>query len=197
MAKLLKKAVLVAAFVLQLVTAVPDSTDTDLGIITPEAATTLEIFSFEKWVKERLFLELLVFKPSVSNYSVSKPTDVNPGINAVNALVKRDEVTCDHLKKYGYTPAYVPDAVRCIDYLASLGGYPCRVLDISTSYCVQGNARFRDVAATAGRILDAYCSPDDTVQGVDFALQNSWIAVHVSSPSTSSPLHSKIPDGRG
>ena len=100
---------------------------------------------------------------------------------------------CNHLS---IGSASVPDAVACINYLAS-SGRTCRVEGPNVAFCTIGNAQIVgvrgssgptesscvDIARAAGAVMDACWRADNTVQGDHYAHGNGNIAVHIAAPS--------------
>ncbi|KAK4183457.1 hypothetical protein QBC35DRAFT_443365 [Podospora australis] len=167
----------------------------------PVNARSEEIFSIEKWITDK------IENPTGQHLSASEAFVAwNQSMSALHSTefgttVKRQSnPVCNHQIQYGYSAAWAPDAVTCIDYLAGLGGTACRIGPERTtsSFVARGFAEIvgvngqsnvavqqttcQNIAQTAGRIMDVCWQPSNTVQGTMLATNNRWIAVHISAP---------------
>lgn len=137
-----------------------------------EASDVATPFSFEEWA-----IAISKGEPHLSVEEAIKAAQVN-GVSPSASTDKRDlekRLRCNHLE---IGPAYVPDAVWCIDYLAA-SGLACRVYS-NSKFCTHGRAQIvgvrggagpytesscNDVARAAGHVMDNCWRADNTVQG--------------------------------
>ncbi|KAH7374868.1 hypothetical protein B0T11DRAFT_344715 [Plectosphaerella cucumerina] len=146
-------------------------------------------FSFEQWADA-----IAKGEPHLSVEEAVQAADAansGPNGNVERSLEKR--LRCNHLD---LGSAWAPDAVACINQLAS-NGQTCRV-DVTVAFCTIGNAQIvgvrggpgpytesscQDVARAAGYVMDNCWRADNTVQGDHYAWGNGNMAVHIAAPS--------------
>lgn len=156
-----------------------------LATALPTASPETTPFSFEQWAASIGAGDAhLSVDEAIKAASASAPS-------SKRSLEKR--LRCNHLS---IPPASVPDAVTCINQLAS-NGQACRVEGPTVAFCTFGNAQIvgvrgsqgptesscNDIARAAGAVLDSCWRADNTVQGDEYAWGNGDIAVHVAAPS--------------
>ncbi|KAK3990705.1 hypothetical protein QBC44DRAFT_393990 [Cladorrhinum sp. PSN332] len=151
-----------------------------------EEATQAEPFSFVKWVDEIAANPNGTHLSPEQAYQEWERTVLN-ATETEGALHKR--LRCNNIPN---ASAPVPDAVQCINYLASLGTKPCKVT-IESRFVVWGNAEIwgigagmathssycEHIARAAGLVMDNCWRADNTVQGDEMAWGNGNIAVHI------------------
>ncbi|CEJ92988.1 hypothetical protein VHEMI08609 [[Torrubiella] hemipterigena] len=138
-------------------------------------------FSFGQWARD------IASNPDGPHLSVEEAL---AQLNATRANTlsspRNDPYMCGNVPNL---PAYGPDAVECINYLAGLGNTLCEVHGFSL-FCkrphaeivgVTGNAGYdfstcQHVAQFAGGIMDR-CYHDDHVQGLAYVTDNMAITI--------------------
>ncbi|KAH6692689.1 hypothetical protein F5X68DRAFT_250916 [Plectosphaerella plurivora] len=147
------------------------------------------LFSFESWAGA-----LARGKPTLSvEEAIAAAGHLQDPSTVERSLEKR--LRCNHLSK---PPAWGPDAVECINYLAR-SGLTCRVETV-VSMCIIGGAQIfaskvntrqaytesscEHVARAAGAIMDSCYRSDDTVQGDHYAYGNGDMVVTLTSPQS-------------
>ncbi|KAH7368680.1 hypothetical protein B0T11DRAFT_326833 [Plectosphaerella cucumerina] len=158
-----------------------------------EAANTMAQrdapFSFEEWA-----IAIGKGEPALSVEEALKAAEANGVGSPADKRSLEKRLRCNHLS---IGPAYVPDAVSCINYLAS-SGRMCRVERQST-FCTIGRAQIvgvrggnsgtfteswcNDVARAAGHVMDNCWRADNTVQGDHPAWGNGFLNVHIAEPA--------------
>lgn len=142
-------------------------------------------FSFEQWADS--------ISKGESHKTVEEALQAAHGPPTSNKRDLEKRLRCNHLS---IGSASVPDAVACINYLAS-NGRTCRVEGPNVAFCTIGNAQIVgvrgssgptesscvDIARAAGAVMDACWRADNTVQGDHYAHGNGNIAVHIAAPS--------------
>ncbi|WYZ36480.1 hypothetical protein EsH8_XV_000033 [Colletotrichum jinshuiense] len=160
-----------------------------------QVGDAVEVFSFVKWV------DGIIANPNGDNLTPEEAVQAwRKSINATQSVVA--STVDSHLQKrvscntIAGTEAYVPDAVTCINYLASLGGQACVVSEARSIFCTAGNAQIsgvrgisipvssscNDVARGAGYVMDACTRADNLVQGSEFAYGNGNLLVWIRAP---------------
>ncbi|CRK24994.1 hypothetical protein BN1708_014097, partial [Verticillium longisporum] len=146
-------------------------------------------FSFEQWVED------IIANPDGKHLSPEEAVDAHLAyINGTDvsllesrALEKR--VTC-WTSSTSPPPAWGPDAVTCINYLASIGSRGCTVYQYGQLFRRCGNARIygttggsqslpvtdicNNVARAAGRVMDSCYRSDNTVRGSEMVSNKAY-----------------------
>ncbi|KAJ3456970.1 hypothetical protein MRS44_014111 [Fusarium solani] len=149
-----------------------------------------QAFSWENWV------EGIIADPNGSHLSPEDAVEASKAAEAKRSLDIRD-ASCrgdDVAEK----SAYVPDAVACIDQLASYGDKACKANSAVTVMCKIGGAQItavvpggryptsdtcQNMARAAGKIMDKCTRADQTVNGADYSFGNGNIAIQLSAPT--------------
>ncbi|KXX80601.1 hypothetical protein MMYC01_202704 [Madurella mycetomatis] len=159
------------------------------ALALPTAQNEGEVFSFAKWI------EGIIENPDSDNLTPDEAVAAwTASLNGTSPSVLEKRAGCNN---HVGCEATVPDAVWCINYLASLGrqGRMCvadAVADMCTyrSAVIMGAAgggvsrtasNCNDVARAGGFIMDRCTRADGMVQGWDMAYGNGHLAVTILS----------------
>ncbi|CCC06082.1 hypothetical protein SMACR_00299 [Sordaria macrospora] len=128
---------LVAMSLLTLVTAAP----------TAKATTDSEpVFSFAKWVDDLTANPDTALGPEEAWQAYLNTVNSTSTFSAVPVAEKRWDaaVICNDIAP---GPAYAPDAVWCINYLAAKGSAAC-ITNTVSAFCFHGNAQITGVSGS-------------------------------------------------
>ncbi|KAG7126352.1 hypothetical protein HYQ45_012938 [Verticillium longisporum] len=148
--------------------------------IPSESEAPTSIFSFEQWVED------IIANPDGKHLSPEEAVDAHlsyingTDVSVLEARALEKRVTC-WTRDTQPPPAWGPDAVTCINYLASIGSRACTVHQYGQLFRRCGNARIygttggsqrlpvtdvcNNVARAAGRVMDSCYRSDNTVRG--------------------------------
>ncbi|KAK3948400.1 hypothetical protein QBC32DRAFT_59387 [Pseudoneurospora amorphoporcata] len=168
-----------AALALPFAAAAPTTT-------TTETLEVREVFSIEKWVDSIIANPDTALSPEQAIEAWTASTN---GTSSSEALSKR-AASCASMADQ----AYVPDAVVCVNKLASLGSQAC-VANAVAYFWTHGRARVvgvagpvakvsttcQKVAQTAGKIMDQ-CTSGQFTGGQLLNVADSRMAVHLVLP---------------
>ncbi|KAM0438458.1 hypothetical protein ACHAPT_001207 [Fusarium lateritium] len=154
------------------------------------SSNAAETFSWESWV------EGIIADPNADHLSpedaikAAQATASKRSLDIRDPKCSGDDAPEGNAKELG--------AVNCINKLAALGDKACKVNDAVTIMCSQDGAQItavvpggryptsdtcNNMARAAGRIMDKCFRGDYTVNGREYSLGNSNIAIHLTAPT--------------
>ncbi|KAK3397549.1 hypothetical protein B0T20DRAFT_479748 [Sordaria brevicollis] len=163
---------------------------------TPTTTSTSDIFSFAKWVNDLITHPDTALSPEEAWQAyLDTLNSTSVAIEAANDKAEKRWDAAVQCNDFAPGPAWAPDAVWCINYLAAKGSTACVVNDVSY-FCTHGRARItgvsgggrpesscQDAAQTAGLIMDTCTRSNQYVEGSRMNVRAGvQMYVHIRAP---------------